>query len=81
MGVGEPIVISQDDADRLRDALRAERLAADALELASLQGRIALHHAKAQRVAILDELADTYDFDSTTAHEFDSVACTLTKKA
>lgn len=74
------IPLLPDDADRLRDALRAERLAVDQLELVTLQARIALHHAKTARAAVLDSLADRYGFDSTTAHDFDHAAKTLSRK-
>lgn len=80
MGVGEPIIMSEADAIRLRDALRAERLAAEALELVSLQHRTALHTARATRGAILDELADRYGFDSTMPHDFDFGLRTITRK-
>ena len=80
MGVGDPIVLSDEHAIRLRDALRAERLATEALELITLQYRTALHTARAARGVILDELADTYGFDSTTAHDFDFGSRTITRK-
>ena len=81
MGVGEPITISDADAIRLRDALRRERLAAEALERVTLEHRIALHSARAERGAILDTLADTYGFDSTAEHSFDFGLKTITRKA
>ncbi len=79
MGV-EPIIISDEDAKALRDAVRAERMAVEALELVTLRHRVALHEAKSMLAAVLDTLADTYGFDSTTAHEFDYATRTLTKK-
>lgn len=79
MGV-EPIVVSETDAQRLRDALRAERLATEALELETLRLRIVLHTARATRAAILDELADRYGFDSTMPHDFDFGLRTITRK-
>lgn len=81
MGVGEPITVSDVDAIRLRDALRAERLAAEQLEYETLKHRTTLHLARVACVAILDELADTYGFDSTAPHEFDFGLKTITRKA
>lgn len=74
------VELTQEEADKLRDAIRAERKAADDLELATLEFRTRLHHARTFRAALLDTIADTYGFDSTTAHEFDWATRTLTKK-
>ena len=81
MGVGEPIVLSDEDAIRLRDAIRAERKATEALELVTLQHRIARQVAESERGVVLDELADKYGFDNTAAHDFDFGARTITRKA
>ena len=69
------------DAVLLRDALRRERVATEALERVTLQHRIALHTASAERAALLDSLADKYGFDSTAPHEFDFGLKTITRKA
>ena len=81
MGVGEPIGIDLADAVMLRDALRRERLATEALERVTLEHRIALHSARAERGALLDSLADQYGFDSTAEHSFDFGLRTITRKA
>ena len=81
MGVGDPIIISDAHATVLRDVLRLERHAAEALERATLEHRILAHTARCQRAAILDQLADEYGFDSTADFIFDFGLKTITRKA
>lgn len=79
--VGEPIVLTAEDALALRNAIRYERDAGDDLERVTLEHRLALHTARAERMALLDRLADQYGFDSTAPHEFDFGLQTITRKA
>ena len=74
------IQLTVDESNSLRDALRDERLATEALEIAQLTARTTLHHAISRRAALLDTLADKYGFDSSDPHSFNCADHTLVKK-
>ncbi len=74
------ITLSPEDADRLRDAIRVERQAKDALEAETLRCRLVVHHAITARAVVFDELADKYGFDSFAVFDFDWATKVLSEK-
>jgi hypothetical protein len=74
------IELTIEEAQRLRDAYRAETTQRELHEIAQLRARIAALEAISARRAVLESIADAHDFDATEVWEFDFQARTLTKK-
>lgn len=76
----QPIQLTEDEAVKLRDALRREAESRDDHELAVLQARVAaLEYASARR-AVFESIADAHNFDATDAFEFNFQSRSLTIK-
>ncbi len=74
------ITLSAEDANRLRDAIREERKAKEALEAETLRCRLVVSHAITARAVVFDELADKYGFDSFAIFDFDWASKKLSEK-
>lgn len=76
----ETIELTPDEAQRLRDALRAEVMQRELHELATLRARIAALEAVSARRAVFESIADAHGFDATDTFSFDFQARSLTIK-
>lgn len=73
-----PIILTEDEAKSLRDALRREQDSRDGHELTVLRARVAALEAASARRAVFESIADAHTFDATDAFSFDFPSRTLT---
>jgi hypothetical protein len=76
----QPVVLTEDEAKLLRDALRRERESQENHELSVLRARVSALEAASARRAVFESIADAHSFDATDAFEFDFQSRTLTIK-
>ena len=76
----QPIVLTEDEAKNLRDALRREQQSQEGHELAVLRARVSALESLSVRRAVFEAIADVHNFDATDGYEFDFQSRTLTMK-
>lgn len=78
MSEEQRIILTEDEAKQLRDALRKETELREQHEIATLRARIAALEAVSARRAVFESIADAHGFDSTDTFSFDFQARSLT---